>query len=767
MSFSESKDETSKNQHDDWPLNDNEISLDIHDLPHQSSNIEWWYCNGHLNDSNNNNEYSIFASFFRTVDNYRSTSNQIYYLHALVWGIIDIKNHEYYSSSLLDRQTIVRILNGTELLNELDKNLYHAYKEMLNKNNLPLPDRLCEKECQIDLNKFSLNYDDNLFTKDNFGHYHLYCHDKYQNISLELEMQPLKTVCKQAHNGIVKNTSNREAMFYYFIPRLKCHGKITINNQSIPVHGQSWYDHEFGGCIKYNNSNPRKSETTDCAWYWFSIQLDNQYDITFSYLFDSIDHSLIDKSLLIIGPNNERFEYDANDQIELQPLNNWFSARTGCAYTTKWKIIIPKIQCELILEAVFNNQEFITIISRPSFWEGRLNVHGYMNNELVNGYAFFECHGSNINLFKSLDRFFKRISKIVLNNIENILPRKPTYEQAINLIANQENKYLLDTLDLDIFSKTIISPLRDIIDRGGKAWRSFLCLLCVDCVGSDSRKFEHWSSLAEILHVGSLIIDDIQDQSDIRRGGPACHLLHGIAQTINSGTAAYFLTLHTLIEQTPQLTMELKLKIYETTFFTLRAAHVGQGLDIYGLDYLMDEVIQTGDSLPLEQAIVCIHRLKSGVPAGSLARMGAIIGQGTKEQCDVLENYIQSIGIAFQIIDDVLNLRGFEKDTKQRGEDIMAGKITFPIAKAMNRKCLNDQLQRKCVWDIIKNKTTNIIIINNLIELLENCDCINQSVLHAKSLVEDAWIKLDPIIPDSFYKLILRAFGFYILERYY
>ena len=164
---------------------------------------------------------------------------------------------------------------------------------------------------------------------------------------------------------------------------------------------------------------------------------------------------------------------------------------------------------------------------------------------------------------------------------------KPTYTQAINLITNTENTYLLDAIDLQIFSKTIISPIRDIIDRGGKAWRSFLCLLCIDCVGGDSRKYEHWSSLAEITHVGSLIIDDIQDQSDIRRGGPACHLTYGIAQAINAGTAAYFLPLPTLIEQTPGLTTEMKLKIYEMTFFTLRAGHVGQGLDIYGLNYLM------------------------------------------------------------------------------------------------------------------------------------------------------------------------------------
>jgi predicted secreted hydrolase len=125
--------------------------------------------------------------------------------------------------------------------------------------------------------------------------------------------------------------------------------------------------------------------------------------------------STIDKSILIIGPNNERLEYCDEDDIELKSFDNWLSARTGCAYSTKWKLNIPKIKCELNMEAVFNNQEFITLISRPSFWEGRMNVHGLMNDQIVSGYAFFECNGTNNKVLKSLDYFFKRMSQIVLN----------------------------------------------------------------------------------------------------------------------------------------------------------------------------------------------------------------------------------------------------------------------------------------------------------------------------------------------------------------
>jgi predicted secreted hydrolase len=157
-------------------------------------------------------------------------------------------------------------------------------------------------------------------------------------------MQPIKSVCRQAHDGIVNHGSNQESMFYYFIPRLNCHGKLMIHNQSIDVIGHSWYDHEFGGYIKCQTQSIQSlDEPQNTAWYWFSIQLDNQYDLTFTYLFNPNDHSVLDKSAIIIGPNNERLEYQDEDQIELEPLNKWFSARTGCIYSTKWKMIIPKL----------------------------------------------------------------------------------------------------------------------------------------------------------------------------------------------------------------------------------------------------------------------------------------------------------------------------------------------------------------------------------------------------------------------------------------
>ena len=162
--------------------------------------------------------------------------------------------------------------------------------------------------------------------------------------------------------------------------------------------------------------------------------------------------------------------------------------------------------------------------------------------------------------------------------------------------------------------------------------------------------------MPEFMHVGSLIVDDIQDESDERRGGPCAHLIYGEALCINAGTAAYFMCEHLI--KAPNLSAEKLNKCYQLYFACLRGGHAGQALDIHGLDYLMPSAIESGDSAVLEKRSLAIHMLKTAVPAGTLARMGALVGGGTDEQIEAIGKYFEGVGLAFQIMDDVLNLRG-------------------------------------------------------------------------------------------------------------
>jgi geranylgeranyl pyrophosphate synthase len=330
------------------------------------------------------------------------------------------------------------------------------------------------------------------------------------------------------------------------------------------------------------------------------------------------------------------------------------------------------------------------------------------------------------------------------------------------LIGGAGREHFLNGVDLDQYSRTLIRPIREMILRGGKTWRSYSVLACMDAVGGDSQSFLHWLALPELLHVGSLIVDDVQDHSEIRRGGPTLHKLYGDALAINVGCASYFLA------QIPVAASGLddtdRVAIYEAYFEAIRAGHTGQAFDIDGFAHLMPEVVATGAGALLEQRILAVHRLKSGAPPAAIARIAARIGGGTPAQAEALGGLFEAFGLAFQIIDDVLNLRGFNENRKTRGEDITEGKVTVPVAKAMGRLSLDD---RRELWGILCGKPTEGTEISRAVALIDACGALDACEREARDRVEEAWRIVDPLIPDSQVKMRMRAFGWFVLDRHY
>jgi geranylgeranyl pyrophosphate synthase len=151
--------------------------------------------------------------------------------------------------------------------------------------------------------------------------------------------------------------------------------------------------------------------------------------------------------------------------------------------------------------------------------------------------------------------------------------------------------------------------------------------------------------------------------------------------------------------------------------------------------------------------------------------MGAIVGGGSEEQVEAVGMYFEQLGLAFQIMDDVLNLRGLftnEADLrrgvalKKVGEDITAGKVTMPIVKGMG---LLPEADRRNMWEIVSTCPEDPDVVAGVIETLERCGALDACVDQATRLVEDSWVELDRVCPDSFQKLMLRSFGWFVIER--
>lgn len=250
---------------------------------------------------------------------------------------------------------------------------------------------------------------------------------------------------------------------------------------------------------------------------------------------------------------------------------------------------------------------------------------------------------------------------------------------------------------------------------------------------------------------------------------PCSHLVYGTNVSINAGTAAYFQGQKML--PLPCMSQKTLNTVYDLYFAALRAGHAGQALDLAGLEYCIDECIESGNWQLLLDRILAIHRLKTAVPAGSLARMGVYAGEGNSTQATAVGVYFEAVGVAFQIMDDVLNLRGLRTDgsdkkanvvLKTLGEDIMCGKVTMPVVLAVR---LLGKQKMKDLWSVIKTKPQDPKVVQECIDILEDCGAITECCEMASKMVDDAWLDMDKAVPDSFSKIMIYTFGKFVINR--
>jgi geranylgeranyl pyrophosphate synthase len=695
--------------------------------------------------------FSLFASFFR-VDVAESGAPQRDYTHFLTWALVDVDGGRYFPHTLLDRRApdiaLHDIDNGR---GPRDSRLNRALREVVARGRVPLPDRLLTADASVADDRLALDYDGNRFTKRADGSYELEVAGHGSREGCRLRFRLNKPAVRHGDDGVVRGVSG-EDMFYYFSPQCGVEGAILVDGAWIAASGRGWFDHEFGG---YDAGVPVDQESK-VGWNWLSAQLDNGYEVSAYDLFERGNRSIgRGRWVIVVDPAGERHAYS---DFTFEPRGSWTSTRTFNEYPTAYELRVPAAGLSLDVTVAMPHQEMITVISAPAFWEGVVAVTGTMRGAAGAGQGFVERSG--VSVVDTTDELFASVGRETRRAIDVLLPEPLSAEQAARLIGGRE--HFVGDLDLAQYSRTVLHPIRDIILRGGKAWRSYGVLVCMDLVGGQSQRFADWLALPELLHVGSLIIDDVQDDSDVRRGGPSCHKMYGQALAINAGCASYFLAqIPVAMSGLPQ---PLLVRIYDAYFDAVRAAHAGQALDINGLWHLMPDVVEGGDGALLERRVLATHRLKSAAPAGALARMATLIGGGTDEQAEGVGSLFESFGLAFQIIDDVLNLRGFEQNRKSRGEDITAGKITAPIAKAMGRLSRDE---RRRLSAILAARSSDPAVIREAVQLVDGCGALDACDVEARELVEAAWARVDPLVPDSQFKIRLRAFGWFVLDRYY
>ncbi|AGB40535.1 geranylgeranyl pyrophosphate synthase [Halobacteroides halobius DSM 5150] len=244
--------------------------------------------------------------------------------------------------------------------------------------------------------------------------------------------------------------------------------------------------------------------------------------------------------------------------------------------------------------------------------------------------------------------------------------------QVITKKAKLINQTLEELLPMEEAKpKKLSQAMRYSVLAGGKRLRPILTLLVAKLIGEEEKKVLPAACALEMIHNYSLIHDDLpcMDDDDYRRGQPTNHKVYGEAMAVLAGDSLLTLAFETIsrinnIDQDKVLlaTQELAIAAGNQGMVGGQAADIvaeGQKIDKEGLEY--------------------IHTHKTGALLRAAVRIGAILAGANKEELAALTTYAQKIGLAFQVVDDILDIEGDEEKLgKDVGSDLERDKATFP-----------------------------------------------------------------------------------------
>jgi geranylgeranyl diphosphate synthase type II len=217
----------------------------------------------------------------------------------------------------------------------------------------------------------------------------------------------------------------------------------------------------------------------------------------------------------------------------------------------------------------------------------------------------------------------------------------------------------------------------DYPERGGRSLRSSLCIAAARAFGGEMRRVIGSAVALEMMHNAFLIHDDVEDESDERRGHPTLHALYGAPVAINVGDALALRSLRPLVDNERLLGPSLTLRILQEAERMTRESVEGQAIE---LGWRRDNVsaLEPEDYLFMTLKKTCWYTTIFPL------RVGALIGTDARIDPDALVRFGFFLGAAFQIQDDLLNLEG---DPARYGKeicgDLWEGKRTLMIVHAI------------------------------------------------------------------------------------
>jgi len=336
-------------------------------------------------------------------------------------------------------------------------------------------------------------------------------------------------------------------------------------------------------------------------------------------------------------------------------------------------------------------------------------------------------------------KFSERINK----SIEKIHPRRAD-KKYLSFVSG---KITYENLSKEI-TESLFLPNWDMLDRKKTNLRPLLFLVCVGGMGKNPEKYVKYASALEMIHNGTLIHDDIEDDAEIRRGDKPIYSKYGIDIAVNSANLLYFAPFLFFKKYPKEFSRKVKLRAYDSLLEHLNRVTWGQGIDIYW--HSQSKVPSVKDYLQM-----CCY--KTGAIDRMVFSLAGILSKKNNKTISKLENFGERLGICVQIHDDFSDVCSINKEdnrNKSIGNDISEGKKSLVNILALQK--LNKKDSKKLLG-ILNKQTHDKKKILQALELIKKSGSIEETLKFAGrefNILKARCVK----ILNSKYGIIMRNF---------
>ena len=320
---------------------------------------------------------------------------------------------------------------------------------------------------------------------------------------------------------------------------------------------------------------------------------------------------------------------------------------------------------------------------------------------------------------------------------------------GLSVDTNKINEYLLSQIQGEPVK--LYQSSRHLIEHGGKRLRPHLVLKSCEILGGNPNLAMPAAAAIEFIHVCTLIHDDIIDGDEFRHGVPTVHEKYGLPFGILGGDTLFAMAFKTLSSKNN----------LPTNVSTDLCSQLSDACIRVCEGEVLDMEMAESSKFPTEDRYIKMIEAKTSILFEAACSMGAICAQTNKQDIENLNFFGKNLGIAFQLIDDLLGIVGESKITnKPVGNDIREGKKTLPILLALDR---SDDKKREKILKAFNNPKATKDEIKNAVDVITSLGI--ESAIQKEAMVYSSKAKKFISSYDSPVKKELELLLDFVIQR--